>query len=95
MSVQRFRIEKPYYPIVYVRGYAMRAAEREETFNDTYYGFSATSRLTKSAQVEAGKPERVRPGRARQSLIAWPDRGHEATSGGGTSDLEGGQRNSR
>ncbi len=43
MSVQRFRIEKPYYPIVYVRGYAMRAAEREETFNDTYYGFSATS----------------------------------------------------
>src|SRR5439155_17249404 len=30
-------------PIVYVRGYAMRAAEREETFNDTYYGFSATS----------------------------------------------------
>jgi hypothetical protein len=38
-----FKIEKPYYPIVYVRGYAMRAAEREETFNDTYYGFSATS----------------------------------------------------
>jgi len=38
-----FRIVKPYYPIVYVRGYAMRAGEREETFNDTYYGFSATS----------------------------------------------------
>jgi hypothetical protein len=38
-----FKIERPYYPIVYVRGYAMRAAEREETFNDTYYGFSATS----------------------------------------------------
>ena len=43
MSAYRFKIEKPYYPIVYVRGYAMRAAEREETFNDTYYGFSATS----------------------------------------------------
>ena len=43
MSAHRFKIEKPYYPIVYVRGYAMRAAEREETFNDTYYGFSATS----------------------------------------------------
>jgi hypothetical protein len=43
MSAQGFKIEKPYYPIVYVRGYAMRVAEREETFNDTYYGFSATS----------------------------------------------------
>lgn len=43
MPEYRFKIEKPYYPIVYVRGYAMRAAEREETFNDTYYGFSATS----------------------------------------------------
>jgi pimeloyl-ACP methyl ester carboxylesterase len=38
-----FRIEPPYYPIVYVRGYAMREADRDETFNDTYYGFSATS----------------------------------------------------
>lgn len=37
------KIEPPYYPIVYVRGYAMRASEREETFYDTYYGFSATS----------------------------------------------------
>ena len=43
MTMAGFKIEKPYYPIVYVRGYAMRAAEREETFNDTYYGFSATS----------------------------------------------------
>ncbi|HVO75687.1 MAG TPA: hypothetical protein VMT35_16770, partial [Ignavibacteriaceae bacterium] len=40
---EKYKIEKPYYPIVYVRGYAMRASEREETFNDTYYGFSATS----------------------------------------------------
>ncbi|MGE5859681.1 MAG: lipase family alpha/beta hydrolase [Ignavibacteria bacterium] len=40
---KKFKIEKPYYPIVYVRGYAMRSSEREETFNDTYYGFSATS----------------------------------------------------
>jgi hypothetical protein len=41
--VMAIRIEKPYYPIVYVRGYAMTAGERERTFNDTYYGFSATS----------------------------------------------------
>jgi hypothetical protein len=37
------KIEKPYYPIVYVRGYAMTPSERQDTFNDTYYGFSATS----------------------------------------------------
>jgi hypothetical protein len=37
------RLQPPYYPIVYVRGYAMRAEEREETFYDTYYGFAATS----------------------------------------------------
>lgn len=36
-------IQKPHYPIIYVRGYAMRKSEREETFYDTYYGFSATS----------------------------------------------------
>jgi len=38
-----FKIEKPHYPIVYVRGYAMTPSERQDTFNDTYYGFSATS----------------------------------------------------
>ncbi len=37
------RIEPPYYPIVYVRGYAMTHGEREDTFHDTYYGFAATS----------------------------------------------------
>ena len=39
----KHKIESPFYPIVYVRGYAMRADEREETFYDTYYGFAATS----------------------------------------------------
>jgi len=39
----KYQIQPPYYPIVYVRGYAMRADEREETFYDTYYGFAATS----------------------------------------------------
>ena len=39
----RYKIEPPYYPIVYVRGYAMTANEREDTFHDTYYGFAATS----------------------------------------------------
>jgi pimeloyl-ACP methyl ester carboxylesterase len=36
-------IEAPYYPIVYVRGYAMTPEEREQVFHDAYYGFSATS----------------------------------------------------
>lgn len=43
MPPGKYKIEPPYYPVVYVRGYAMRESEREETFNDTYYGFSATS----------------------------------------------------
>ncbi len=41
-----YRIEAPYYPIVYVRGYAMSSGERDETFHDGYYGyygFAATS----------------------------------------------------
>ena len=37
------KIQPPFYPIVYVRGYAMTENEREETFHDTYYGFAATS----------------------------------------------------
>lgn len=37
------KLTPPYYPIVYVRGYAMTEGEREETFHDTYYGFAATS----------------------------------------------------
>jgi hypothetical protein len=39
----KYKIEPPYYPIVYVRGYAMTESEREDTFHDTYYGFAATS----------------------------------------------------
>lgn len=38
-----YKIQPPYYPVVYVRGYAMTETEREETFHDTYYGFAATS----------------------------------------------------
>ena len=37
------KIQAPFYPIVYVRGYAMTSNEREDTFHDTYYGFAATS----------------------------------------------------
>jgi pimeloyl-ACP methyl ester carboxylesterase len=37
------KIEAPYYPIVYVRGYAMTPGEREQVFHDAYYGFGVTS----------------------------------------------------
>jgi pimeloyl-ACP methyl ester carboxylesterase len=40
MSIQ---IEPPWYPIVYVRGYAMTAGERDQVFHDAYYGFGITS----------------------------------------------------
>ena len=37
------KIKAPFYPIVYVRGYAMTASAREEAFNNAYYGFADTS----------------------------------------------------
>ncbi len=36
-------IQNGYYPIVYVRGFAPTANQREEAFYDAYYGYSATS----------------------------------------------------
>lgn len=43
MSQTPATIDPPYYPIVYVRGYAMTEGERDGVFHDAYYGFSATS----------------------------------------------------
>jgi len=43
MSDSEKDIVSPYYPIVYVRGYAMTEGERDGVFHDAYYGFSATS----------------------------------------------------
>lgn len=43
LGMPEHKIEPPYYPIVYVRGYAMTADEREDTFYDSYYGFAANS----------------------------------------------------
>ncbi|MFD2935087.1 esterase/lipase family protein [Spirosoma flavum] len=33
----------PFYPIIYVRGYAPTKTDREDTFHDLYYGYSDTS----------------------------------------------------
>ena len=45
MAAKRIRIDtgRGFYPIVYVRGFAATAGEREETFYDTYYGYAATA----------------------------------------------------
>jgi hypothetical protein len=44
-SARTFKIDaqRGFYPIVYVRGFAASAGEREETFYDTYYGFATTA----------------------------------------------------
>ncbi len=33
----------PFYPIIYVRGYAPTKTDREDTFHDLYYGYAETS----------------------------------------------------
>src|SRR5688572_8275453 len=45
MPSDAFRIDtqRGFYPIVYVRGFAATASDREETFYDTYYGYATTS----------------------------------------------------
>ncbi|WP_345954377.1 hypothetical protein [Mucilaginibacter sp. PAMB04168] len=48
------KIDPPYYPIVYVRGYAMRRADVEETFNDSYYGFATSAVYKKQTQADNG-----------------------------------------
>ncbi len=40
---QKHKIVKPHYPIIYVRGYAMRHSDRQGVFHDAYYGFAETS----------------------------------------------------
>ena len=49
-----YQFEPPFYPIVYVRGYAMRREDIEETFYDSYYGFAASAVYKKQTQPEEG-----------------------------------------
>lgn len=49
-----YKIKPPYYPIVYVRGYAMRRSDIAETFYDTYYGFAASAVYKKQAAKDDG-----------------------------------------
>lgn len=40
---EKVKIQPPYYPIVYVRGYAMTGEDKNQAVHDTYYGFNTTS----------------------------------------------------
>ena len=44
------RIERPYFPIIYVRGYAMTRAEIVETTSTPYMGLEAGSTKIRQAQ---------------------------------------------
>ncbi len=43
MAAAKVKIQPPYYPIVYVRGYAMTQGEVEETVATPYMGFNLGS----------------------------------------------------
>lgn len=49
-------IERPYFPIIFLRGYAMSAGEIEETSSDPYMGFNIGA--TKIRQLWDGKIDR-------------------------------------
>src|SRR3712207_6613510 len=42
-AAPRWTFRPPFYPIVYVRGFAPTKASREDTFHDLYYGYAETS----------------------------------------------------
>ena len=50
------RIEPPYYPIIYVRGYAGTDSDIEDTVSDPYMGFNLGS--TRLRTVWTGATER-------------------------------------
>ena len=42
-------MQAPYYPIIYVRGYAMSDGERDETAADPFCGFNSGSTVYRAA----------------------------------------------
>ena len=57
MAVAGARIEAPYYPIIYVRGYAGTSNEVEDTVSDPYMGFNLGS--TRVRTVWTGQTDRL------------------------------------
>ena len=52
-------MQAPYYPIIYVRGYAMTEGERDETASDPFCGFNVGSTVYRAA-VDRNAPTRLR-----------------------------------
>ena len=51
-------MQAPYYPIIYVRGYAMTESERDETASDPFCGFNAGSTVYRAAIDKDASPKR-------------------------------------
>ncbi len=51
-------MEAPYYPIIYVRGYAMSEGERDETAADPFCGFNAGSTVYRASIDKRAPPKR-------------------------------------
>ena len=52
------RIERPYFPIIYVRGYAMTESERNETASDPYCGFNVGSTVFRAMPDKTARAEK-------------------------------------
>ena len=51
-------MQAPYYPIIYVRGYAMSESERDETAADPFCGFNVGSTVYRAAIDKNAAPKR-------------------------------------
>lgn len=51
-------MKAPFYPIIYVRGYAMSEGERDETAADPFCGFNSGSTVYRAAIDRATRPKR-------------------------------------
>ncbi|MCB2020287.1 MAG: hypothetical protein M9915_05935 [Rhizobacter sp.] len=51
-------MQAPYYPIIYVRGYAMTEGERDETASDPFCGFNLGSTIYRAAIDKDASPKR-------------------------------------
>ncbi|HRP28349.1 MAG TPA: hypothetical protein PLG77_07975 [Burkholderiaceae bacterium] len=51
-------MQAPYYPIIYVRGYAMTEGERDETASDPFCGFNVGSTVYRAAVDRNAPPKR-------------------------------------
>ena len=51
-------MQAPYFPIIYVRGYAMTEGERDETAADPFCGFNLGSTVFRASIDKSAPPKR-------------------------------------